>query len=207
MEDLRESDVRDLLAGEGLRIREMAARIRKKEGVNCYVDSSVVRKVMLNNLMSEKVTYWPIIFTRSSLAQAILVVSSLLVHSLYCCYCVTEEIKRRRPKSIYQICRAQLERHALRVIEATKEAARTGKPVKLPEWTQEEWEKDFSFLDWSTMGSGASSQSANTQAGSIEELHGSETNISLMDLQSLHGSSIALMIISILFLGSLLVCN
>ena len=42
MEDLRESDVRDLLAEEGLRLREMAARIQKEEGVNCYVDSAVV---------------------------------------------------------------------------------------------------------------------------------------------------------------------
>ena len=167
---------------------------------------------MLNNLMSEKVKYWPIIFARSSLAQAIMVVSCLLIHSLYCCFCVSEEIRKRMPnpilvksKMVYHMCRAQLERQALRVIEATEESARTGRPVKLPEWTFQEWEKDFTFIDWSNMGSGSSSQSANTQAGLIEELHGSEMNISLMDLRSLHGSSIALMIIRILFLGCLLI--
>ena len=116
MEDLRETNVKDLLSKEGLRLREMAMRIQKDEGVNCFVDSTPVRRVMLDNLMVKKVKYWPIIFTRSNLAQAIMVVSCLLVHSFYCCFCVSEEIRKIMPnpilvksKMVYHMCRAQLE--------------------------------------------------------------------------------------------------
>ena len=96
------------------------------------------------------------------------------------------------------ICRNYLERRALRILEAARESAKTGKAVRLPDWSEDDW--------INKMGSGASSESSNTQSGSIESLHSKEYNYSFLDLHSFDSSSIALMILRIIILGFFLIC-
>ena len=115
MDGLKDSEIRDLLAAEGLCLRQIAVRYKRKEGINFHIDSSEVRKSMIQNLTRENVAYWPLLFTKSDLSQAMLVVTGLFLQCLYICYTISEEIAKRKPISIMNIYRSHLQKRALRI--------------------------------------------------------------------------------------------
>ena len=207
--DIVESEHEELLLKEARRVRNLA-RTYRKGGTDIIVSNQELRKIMLENIKREQRSVWPFGLLDKESVDVIIVFTCIFAQCYYLCSCITQEFenqlkRRRKAIDIYTACKDHLSARANYIWEAAKRSEHIGKPVRIPEWTEEGWAEIYES-DWSKMGSGASSESLNSQSGSVEELNGAEYSYSLIDLRSYHASTIGLAIIFFLIITGGLWC-
>ena len=78
---LRDTEHQDLLQAEGLRLRRLGT-IHRRKGVNIFINTSEVRKEMIENLKREHYSWWPLGLHDSGSAAAIIMITSLALQGI-----------------------------------------------------------------------------------------------------------------------------